>query len=283
MTIDLEGATEMDRHPVTMAELAELPEPARRYLRFIGVVGRPRDRSFRLEWMGRFRTGPDRSWMTCEATQVDASDPIARDFRMHMRFGGIVPVVAHDTYFEGRGHMSAKAFGLLTVADARGKELDEGELVTWLNDAILFAPSMLLRPEVAWSFVHENAFDVVLIDHDTTVKGRVFVSGRGAPIDFSTTDRTIVEGKKRNAARWSTPIDGWQDLGGRCIPTGARAMWHLPGGSFAYAEFRPKPGTVAFDETLSPEETSTHRDVGLTAVSGTPAKSDHEPVSEVVR
>ncbi len=40
-----------------------LPEPAQRYLRFMGVVGRHRDWSFRLGFRGRFRTKPEQ---TCD-------------------------------------------------------------------------------------------------------------------------------------------------------------------------------------------------------------------------
>ena len=38
--------------PVTDADLAPLPEPVRRYLQFMDVVGRPRDWSFRLAFTG---------------------------------------------------------------------------------------------------------------------------------------------------------------------------------------------------------------------------------------
>jgi hypothetical protein len=44
--------------PVTEAELAELPEVVRRYLRFMGTVGRPRIWSFRANIAGKFRLWP---------------------------------------------------------------------------------------------------------------------------------------------------------------------------------------------------------------------------------
>ena len=44
---------------VTEADLAGKPEPAQRYLRYMGVLGRPRDRSFRIGLRGRFRRSRD--------------------------------------------------------------------------------------------------------------------------------------------------------------------------------------------------------------------------------
>jgi hypothetical protein len=43
---------------VTDSDLVGLPEPAQRCLRAMGVVGRPRDRSFRARFRGWFRMKP---------------------------------------------------------------------------------------------------------------------------------------------------------------------------------------------------------------------------------
>jgi len=40
--------------------------------------------------------------------------------------------------------MLVKLFDLFTLADGTGTEYDIGELATYLNDAVLVAPSMLL-------------------------------------------------------------------------------------------------------------------------------------------
>src|SRR5215510_7905316 len=58
-------------NPVTETDIAELPEPARRYMRFTGVIGRPRVWSFRAHWNGSFRRGLDQPWLPCEAWQYD--------------------------------------------------------------------------------------------------------------------------------------------------------------------------------------------------------------------
>ena len=54
---------------VTESDLAPLPQAAQRYLRFMEVVGRPRDWSVRAHLEGRFRRRADRDWMPCEAWQ----------------------------------------------------------------------------------------------------------------------------------------------------------------------------------------------------------------------
>ncbi len=133
---------------VTEGDLKALPEATRRYLGFMGVVGRPRDTSFRLHLRGRFRPSGER-WLDCEVWQYTSQPDVARIFHMRLRVGGVLPVYGRDLFVGGRGRLVIRPLDLFTVVDARGPEFDAGELVTYLNDAVLLAPSMLLVPERA--------------------------------------------------------------------------------------------------------------------------------------
>lgn len=236
--------------PVTGAELIRLPGPAQRYLAFMGVAGRPRDWAFRLAFTGCFRTKPAQAWMACQTWQYNSRLVVARVFQIRLRFGGLVPVVGRDSYLRGRGRMLIRLLDLWTIQDAAGPEYDTGELVTYLNDAVLIAPSMLLTPDIAWAAVDADSFEVALTDHGRTVTARVLIDERGAPRDFSTTDRFCSDPdhpKRLMRARWTTPIAGWQTIDGRQLPTRGEATWHLPRGPFTYADFRPLPGSLAFN------------------------------------
>jgi hypothetical protein len=50
------------------------------------------------------------------------------------------------------------------VNNGRGPEFDFGELVTYLNDLALLAPSMLLAPAVSRGPVDARSFDLSLTD-----------------------------------------------------------------------------------------------------------------------
>jgi uncharacterized protein DUF6544 len=235
---------------VTEADLSALPATVQRYLRFMGVVGRPRTWSFRLHANGLFRMGPDSPWMPCEAWQYDSSVEVARIFHMRVRFGGIVPMYVRDTYVRGRGHMVGRLLDVVPVVDESDERLAIGELVTYLNDAILMAPSMLLGPSTIWTKVDHSAFDVALTDRGRTVTARVFVNGFGTVTDFSTSDRFGSDPASPGAlvrARWSTPVYGWVRRDGRAMPTHGSAVWHFPGGDFTYADFQFSPGALELD------------------------------------
>ncbi len=234
---------------ITEADLAPLPEPAQRYLRFMGVVGRPRDGSFRLGLTGRFKVGWKSPWRPCEVWQYDTSPEITRTFLMRMSFAGL-PIIGRDTYRDGHGRMRGKLLGLVTVIDGSGPEFDISELVTYLNDLVLLAPSMLLVPAVTFAPVDGRSFDLALTDHGHAVKARVFLDERAAPVDFETTDRFCddpADRKRLVRTRWTTPIAGFQDVDGRKLPTAGQAVWHPADRDFPYIEFAISAGAVAYN------------------------------------
>ena len=129
-----------------------------------------------------------------------------------------------------------------------GYELDVGELVTYLNDAILMAPSLLLGPETTWTSVDSRSFDVTLRDGSLSVTARVWLDEQGAPTDFSTADRFFdTPDGRRVRTEWRTPVSGWQEVAGRKLPTRAQAVWQLPTGPFPYADFSVDPAQIAFN------------------------------------
>jgi len=236
---------------VTDGDIIMLPLPAQRYLHFMGVVGRPRDWSLRAHMTGSFRTKPEQAWSPMQAWQYDSRLAVARVFYLDLRMFGFLPVLGRDTYLRGQGRMLIRPLDLVTVEDVKGEEVEISELITYVNDAVLLAPSFLLGPETTWSSAAPNGFGLAFTYAGHTVTAVVTIDERGAPRDFSTTDRFLRDPSDPHhalvRARWTTPIDGWQFVGGRPIPTSGRAIWHLPQGDFAYVSMRFAPDDIAFN------------------------------------
>jgi len=240
------GDLDLDAKPgpvVTDEDLAGLPQVAVRYLRRMGVVGRPRDRVLTLHARGRFRPRPRLPWLPYESWQIGTSDPIGRVYRIRVQ-AGPVPLVATDRYLDGRGTMHGEVLGLMTVVDAAGPEMDAGELVTWCNDAVLLAPSMLLGGDVRWAALDDHSFGVTVADRGIEVTARVVVDDDGAPTTFETFDRYVDLGGGLVRTRWSTPVDGWATVDGRLQFVAGSAVWETADGPYEYARTRLGPGDV---------------------------------------
>src|SRR5437762_389994 len=123
--------------------------------------------------------------------------------------------------------MRVRLYDWFELEDATGEALDVGELVTYLNDAILLAPSLLLGPGARWSAADEGPFEVTFSDRGLSVSGVVAIDARGAPLPFTTTDRFYrdPDDPKREWRRtqWATPVDGWElTAGAPRLPAPAR-------------------------------------------------------------
>lgn len=227
-------------------DLSGLPTAAQRYLRYMGVLGRPRDWSLRVAVAGRFRLRPGAGWMPAQTWQYNSALDIARVFAIRVRMAHLLPMTASDTYLRGRGRLVGKLAGLVTVADGSGTEYDVSELLTWLNDAVLLAPSMLLRPAVSWAYASDDAFDVTLSDAGHTVTARVFLDERGAPVDFAA-DRYATLPGGLVLARWRTPVRSWSTVNGRPFPGPAEVVYDLPDGTYCYLEGGFVPASIAYN------------------------------------
>ena len=234
----------VDESVVAEDEIADLPAPVQRYFAFMKVVGAPRIWSFAARFRGRFNL-QGRGWMPAEAWQYNCAQPVARLFHMRLDLGGIVPMVGRDTYLDGEGRMVGRLLGVVPVARGAGEEYDIGELTTWLNDALVLAPSMLLTPATTWTEVDDDCFDVSYTHRTHTVTGRVFLDERGRIRDFSSRDRWADLPGGLVRAEWTTPFDGWAQAAGRRLPLEGRAIWHLEDGSLTYVEGAFVPGSVA--------------------------------------
>ncbi len=89
-----------DSGVLTTGDLDGLPDPARRYLMWMGVIGRPRVAAFRARFVGEFRMKPDGRWMPYESWQYNRARPVTRLVRMRIDAARLVPMFGSDTYVD---------------------------------------------------------------------------------------------------------------------------------------------------------------------------------------
>jgi hypothetical protein len=238
------GIGDPDPRPVTQADIAGLPATVQRYLHAMGVVNQPPDWSFQAHFTGRFRLRGEGSWMATEVWQYNSAIEVARFLHMRIGFTKELPMMGRDTYLGGKGLMHGKLLGLVTVAHSEGPETNLSELSTYLNDAVLMAPSMLLRPNTSFAAVDDSSFDVTLVDAGMTVTARVALDSDGRPLSFTTSDRYADLKTGLVRAEWETPVEGWQPDGDRFVMTRVHAIWNMPEGPLDYLDFSLAAGDV---------------------------------------
>lgn len=216
---------------VTAKEVAPLPPPVRRWLEASGVVGRERAQVVRLSQRGEMRTAPDQPWMHAEARQYFSVDVPGFVWIVSVTMNGL-PVVGRDTYEDGHGHMLIKAGGLITLANGRGPQIDQGTLLRFLGEIVWF-PSAALAPYIRWAPIDDTSARATMSHGGVTASGVFTFDQEGRAVKMTAT-RYKGDGESASLERWEVPSTAWSRLGGVLMPVRGTATWKLGSGDLEY-------------------------------------------------
>lgn len=223
--------------PVTEADLARLPAPVQRYLRRVGVLGRPRVQNFHAELTAEFRFGPDAPWTRARAEQWEFFHPAERLFFMTTSRGG-VPLAGLHRYSGDRATMEIRAAGVVPVVRAAGREMTQSETVTLLNDMCVLAPAALVDAPIDWESLDERTVRATFTNACYRVSALVSFDDDGDLTDFHSDDRYMsADGNTMRRLPWNTPVRDYRDFGGVRLAAFDEARWTEASGPWAYGRF----------------------------------------------
>lgn len=217
---------------MTEAMFASLPEPAQRYFRFAGVVGKPIPRLVRLTQKGRIRSSNAANWMTLESDETYSTNPPAFVWRAWFPAATVPMALGRDEYLEGRGSILMKMLAIAPLADQRGDELAAAGLMRFFNEAMWF-PAALLGPNVSIAARDKDSFRAAISDRGLTAEAVFFVDADGRLTNFRAQRYNT---DSRSIETWETPVGAYRDFGGLQLPSAGSAVWKLPSGDLNYIE-----------------------------------------------
>lgn len=222
------------RHGVVTEEmLRDLPEPARRYLTYAGVVGQPFVGTIRLSQTGQIQVAVGQPWLPLRAEQHFSVEPPGFVWEAVVPAHSLPLLRGTDTFLDGTGRLLMTAAGLLPIVDATGPELDQAEMLRFLSEMMWF-PVAFLSENVSFDPKDEGSARVSLTHAARTATGTIFVDEDGKLTSFEADRYYPGEGGGPSLERWSTPVDEYGEFNGLRIPVRARAIWNLPTGDLEY-------------------------------------------------
>lgn len=219
---------------VTEADLAPLPPPVRRYLRYAGAVGQPRIRNMRVTFRGEMRDR-EQDWFSFTSEQYSFFDEPERFFFMRARVKGL-PTAGYHVYQDGSAGMHIKVLSLFPVVDLSNDTLRRAETVTWFNDLCILAPGALIDPRITWEASDTLSARARYTTPDgVSITATLHFDEAGRLVDFVSDDRYDIS--TRQQLRFSTPLAQYRDFGELQLTGYGEAVWHYPEGKFAYGRF----------------------------------------------
>lgn len=222
-----------DRRAVfTTDDLDGLPEPVQDYFANVLEEGQQYVESVRLEQDGELRLGDaDSSWKPFTATQYITTDPPGFFWDASVRLWALIDLRIRDFYRDGKGSARVSLFGLIPLGgDDTNPELDEGELLRYLAEAVWYPTALLPSKGVEWEAVDERTATATLEYGGATATLTFHFSedDEVSKVHAEQRPRRVDDGYE------PTPWTGrWQDYktrNGMRIPTAGEVIWHLPDG-----------------------------------------------------
>ena len=219
------------------SDLQHLPPVVKKYLNYVGVVGKERVFNVRVKCEGRIRSKPEDSWMTFKSEQYNFFDKPTRIFYIKARKMGI-PAIGLHLYKDEKAIMVIKLAGLFKVVDAKGIEMNQGETVTVFNDMCFMAPVTLIDRNIQWEIIDSSTVKARYTNGNMAISATLFFNEKGELVNFISNDRFETADRKTYKNNpWSTPVKEYKDFNGARLASSALVIYQRPGGDFCYGEF----------------------------------------------
>jgi hypothetical protein len=215
--------------PVSEEHLAVLPEPVQRWLRWSGAVGRPIPSTVRLRQEGQLRVG-DFGWLPFTAEEYYSTEPPAFVWKARIRMAPGISVIGKDSYIDGRGALEMRILGVFPVARDAGPQMDQGDLLRYLNE-IMWFPAGALIPQISWEPVDNLSARATMSYRGVSGTATFFFDEEGRPTTM-TADRHDRE--HGSVVPWSTPIYTYGQFDGAKVPTSGEALYVVHNGDSPY-------------------------------------------------
>lgn len=209
-------------------QIAELPEPVKRYFNHVLKDGQPYISFARIKHDGQFKTGFDKDWINIKGEQYATTGKPGFIWK-----GTTSMFIARDMYIADRGRLVVSLFSLYNILDAQGEQYNQGELLRWLGESVLYPTNLLPDERLEWFPVD-----------DTTAKLTFNYNGLSLffIITFNETGEiTEMETKRymdeKNLETWVIKSSDYKEFNSVIIPTTFEVLWRLEKGDFSYAKF----------------------------------------------
>jgi hypothetical protein len=210
------------------SQLIDLPNPVQRYFKHVLKDGQPYISYARIKHNGQFRAGLTKGWADIKGEQYATTE------KPGFIWKGVTSIfTARDMFIAGKGRLIVSLFNIFNVVDAQGPQYDQGEILRWLGESILYPTNLLPDQRLQWHTIDDKS-------------AKLFFSYLNFSLFFiitfnETGEITQMETKRymdeKNEETWIIKLIDYKVFNDICIPTFYEVLWRLEKGDFTYAKF----------------------------------------------
>ncbi len=219
-------------------QLDSLSPPVQRYFNRVLKEGQPYISYVRIKHDGQFKAALDKGWMNIKGEQYATTEKPGFIWK-----GTTTMFVARDMYIANQGRLTVSLFSLLNIVDAKGEQYNEGELLRWLGESILYPTNLLPSERLQWFPLDSTRAKLIFNYHGYTLFFNITVNDMGEITEMET-KRYMGDDKLET---WVIKLTNYKEVNNVLIPTAFDVIWRLEKGDFSYAKFNITE--VEYDKT----------------------------------
>lgn len=202
--------------------VADLPEPARRYLRHAIAPGTPLARIVRLEMDGSMLPRPGGPRVALAADEVLAPH-VGFTWTARARMFGL-PVRVRDHYFENEGGVSVTVLGVIPVARETGADVTRSSRGRLVAEAV-WCPTALVGPDVHWERLDDDRARFTLTVDSDSIPVTIHVGLGGALREVTLERWGTVDVPSARPIPYGFEVHEMGTFGGVTLPVHLRGGW----------------------------------------------------------
>jgi hypothetical protein len=217
--------------------IANLPQPVRRYLGKALGQRRRTVSTVTLYHTGTFRPSLTGGWLPIAGRQYFTSAPPGFIWWGRVRVVPGIWIDARDRSVNGVGNMLVRAESTITLADAKGPELDQGAMLRLLGEMPWMPTAFLDERYVQWSPIDDRSAQATLTISGHQVSGTFRFGNDDLPAEFLADRFRDVGGGKTRLTPFIGKSSNYREVDGILVPHRVVGSWFVDGKIVEYARF----------------------------------------------
>ena len=212
-------------------QLKRLPPIVQRYFKHVLKDGQAYVNNVFIEHDGYFKTSKNKKWSKIKGKQYFITQKPGFIWE-----GKIGVISAKDMYLNDEGSLTIKLFNLLKLAEEKGEQINQGELLRWLGESVWFPTNLLPSENLRWVSIDDKSAKLLFNYKEFKLQYIVTFNDNYEIVKLET-ERYM---DKKSKKPWIGECTNYQEVYGIRIPFNIKATWKLDDGDYNYVDFNIK-------------------------------------------
>jgi len=230
-------AGRQDPNLITEEDLATLPIPISRYIRFSGLIGLKKISTMRIVHSGAFKPGANKKFMPVKGEySLTTKKPSFSWFGKVAMIPGLT-FSAFDSYYNGHGRMTVKLLSTFKIVDVDSKEIGLSAFGRCVAEMTLVPSFFLDNKKVKWLSSDSTKAECQITDLDLIANAQLYFNKNGS-LDKIVVDRYFDrDNGEATLEKFTAKGQDIKDFNGLKLGSVVDGYWNLKEGDLHYVHF----------------------------------------------